>query len=226
MKQAHTQNDRMRSLIEPDPFLLENTLMIRNKTQGNALRSGLNTIIACAMLLASATSFAQSQTTWFGNVADGQWLAGVKLGVAEPSSDAFESANTATLVLGYQFSRPIGNGGSASIEFEIGTSEEEKVRFTSVGEGEWDVETVSAFLNYRSPGTVYFKAKLGMMDTSLTTKFPLGNSEFDDTGLALGFGGGVRLGSADSHFSLEAEWISSSDDEDINFYNLGLIFEF
>ncbi|MCK5922253.1 MAG: hypothetical protein KAG66_15015, partial [Methylococcales bacterium] len=135
--------------------------MIKNKTHRKALRSGLNTIVACSMLLASAASFAQSQTTWFGNVADGQWLAGIKLGVAEPDSNAFQSANTATLVLGYQFSRPIGNGGSASIEFEIGSSEEETVRFVSQGEGEWDVETVSAFFNYRSPGTVYFKAKLG-----------------------------------------------------------------
>lgn len=186
------------------------------------------TLLACCLLVASSSSFADSQTTWFGEAADGQWLAGVKLGAAAPDIDGYDDAFLGTVVVGYQFSRPAGDRGRSSVEFEFSTSEDADISPYGIrGAGEYDMHTFGVFFNYRSPGTVYFKGKLGLLDSNIDSRFDSGEKiKSNDASLALGLGFGVRLGGNDGRTALEAEWVSSSGDNDINYYNLGLIIEF
>jgi hypothetical protein len=167
-------------------------------------------------------SIADSQTTWFGEVADGEWLAGIKLGAVAPDIPGYDTAPIATLVFGYQFSRPVGDRGSASIELELGTSDDADITSSGFnGSGEYDVHTAGLFFNYRSPGTVYFKGKVGILDSNIDSRFDSGaDLKSNDAAFALGLGFGVRLGE-DGRTTLEAEWMSASGDNDINYYNLG-----
>ena len=132
------------------------------------------------------------------------------------------------IVLGYQFSRPAGDRGRSSIEFEFSTSDNADINPSGIrGPGEYDLHTFGVFFNYRSPGTVYFKGKLGLLDSNIDSRFDSGqNVKSNDASIALGLGFGVRLGGNDSRTALEAEWMSTSGDNDINFYNLGLNVEF
>jgi hypothetical protein len=201
--------------------------MSKLKATEKMLSSVKKTVLACCLLVASSTSFADSQTTWFGEAADGQWLAGVKLGAAAPDIDGYDDTFLGTIVLGYQFARPAGDRGRSSIEFEISTSEDADISPSGLGilgTGEYDMHTFGVFFNYRSPGTVYFKGKLGLLDSNIDSRFDSGEKiKSNDASFALGLGFGVRLG---GRTTLETEWVSSSGDNDINYYNLGLNVEF
>lgn len=203
------------------------------RVPANTQRTGFLKALACTALIASSASYADSQTTWFGEVADGQWLAGIKLGIAEADLASIEGTNydstqMVTLVLGYQFSRPIGNGGTASVEFELGTSNDGDIDSGNAkGVGEWDMHTSALFFNYRSPGTIYFKAKLGAIDSNIDSRFR-GNRTIksDDASLAGGLGLGIRLGGNASNINIEGEWVTASGDNDVNFFNIGGVIEF
>ena len=196
-------------------------IKLTKKTQLSAGKA----ILACCMLTASSISVADSETTWFGEVADGEWLAGIKLGAAYPDISGYDAAPMATVMVGYQFSRPAGDRGRSSVEFEIATTGDADIDATGFrGPGEYDMHTFGIFFNYRSPGTVYFKGKLGLLDTNIDTRYDTGEtSKSNDAGVALGLGFGVRLG---KNTLLEADWMTTSGDNDINFYNLGANFEF
>lgn len=191
--------------------------------------------LACTALLASSVSFADdSQTTWFGEVADGQWLAGIKLGVAEVDLASIEGANydsaeMVTFVFGYQFSRPVGDNGTSSVEIEFGSTNDADIgRGGGVnGVGSWDMHTVGVFFNYRSPGTVYFKGKLGAIDSNIDSRFSANRTiKSDDASLALGLGAGIRLGGRSNNFNLEGEWVTATGDNDVNYFNVGGTVEF
>ncbi len=187
-----------------------------------------NTIkpLLVASLLAlsiSSPSIADTQsTTWFGEEADGQWLAGIKFGVTENNAAGYNSASTGTVVVGYQFSRPIGEGGTASIEVELGTSETSNIGIGNEfgATGKWKTDTTALFFTYRSPGTVYFKGKAGILDSNINSKFPLGSVESNDANFAFGVGVGLRVG-GERDVSVEAEWVGTSGDHDLNQFNLG-----
>ena len=183
------------------------------------------TLFLSAFLLASSSSFAAEQVTWFGETADGNWMAGLKFGAAELDIDGYSTAKTTALVIGYQFSRPIGDRGSASIELEIAESDNAKIDTPAV-QANWNINTEALYMNYRSPGTVYFKTKVGVLHNEITQNFAFGEVVSDDVSFALGFGGGVRLGSADNRVNIEAEWVSSSGDHDVNYFSLGGVIEF
>lgn len=201
-----------------------------SKTQG----TGFVKALACTALLMCSTSYAaDEQTTWFGEVADGQWLAGIKLGVVEADLASIEGANydsseMVTFVFGYQFSRPIGNGGTSSIELELGTTNDSDIGGGGGinGVGEWDMHTSAVFFNYRTPGTVYFKAKLGFLDSNIDSRF-FGNRTIksDDASFAGGLGFGVRLAGT-NNINIEGEWVTTAGDNDVNYFNLGGIVEF
>ena len=182
-------------------------------------------LFTSAFLLASSASFAAGQTTWFGETADGNWMAGLKFGAAELDIEDYNRAKTTALVIGYQFSRPIGDNGSASIEMEIATSDDAKID-SPFAQGDWKINSEAVYMNYRSPGTVYFKTKVGILHNQITQQFAFGDVVSDDTAFALGFGGGVRLGAADNRVNIEAEWVSASGDHDINYFSLGGVIEF
>lgn len=192
------------------------------------LPTAFGSLVAACLLVSAAGVQADSQTTWFGEVAAGEWLAGIKLGAVDPDIPGYDETPMATLVLGYQFARPVGDRGSSSIELELGFSGSEDLGVDSpYGDGEYDVQAAGIFFNYRSPGTVYFKGKLGLLDMNIDTIL-LSGEEFknNDANLAFGLGAGVRLGGDDGRATLEAEWVSTSGDIDTNLYNLGANIEF
>ena len=198
--------------------------MITTKVAKTVVRAGLLGI----GLTASLITHADSQTTWFGEVADGEWLAGIKVGAIDPDIPGYDETPMGTVVLGYQFSRPVGDRGSSSIELELGFSGSEDLGIDStVGGGEYDVQAAGVYFNYRSPGTVYFKGKIGILDTNIDTQL-INGQEFknNDAALAFGLGAGLRLGGDDGRATLEAEWVSSTGDIDLNMYNFGANIEF
>jgi hypothetical protein len=202
--------------------------MSKSQSTEKILSSGKKTVLACCLLAVSSVSFADSHTTWFGESADGEWLAGFKLGGVATDIGGHDDAFAGTIVLGYQFSRPAGDRGRSSIEFEFSSSDDADISPSGIrGIGEYDMHTFGVFFNYRSPGTVYFKGKLGVLDSNIDSRFDSGtNIKSNDAAFALGLGFGVRLGGNDGRTSLEVEWVSSSGDNDLNMYNLGLIVEF
>lgn len=176
-------------------------------------------VIAASLSLGSAHA-AGAGTTWFGETADGQWLAGIKLGSVTNDNPRFDDATNATLVLGYQFSRIIGDRGTASVEFEIGDSISDGDLRTTAN-GEWGVQTLGVYLTYRSPGTIYFKGKLGVQDTDVQTRNSGSiNLDRSDANFAYGAGLGIVLG-RDQNINLEVEWVGVSGDNDLNFFNIG-----
>jgi hypothetical protein len=195
---------------------------------GSTVRSRFSSLLACGLMLTSTIGIAQSQTTWFGEVADGEWLAGIKLGAVAPDIPGFDTAPIASLVIGYQFARPIGDRGTASIELEIGTSQDADINESGIyGPGNYDVHTAGLFMNYRTAGTVYFKGKVGVLDSNIDARYDSGqNIKFNDAAFALGLGLGVRLGGEDARTVLEGEWVTASGDNDINYFHLGANIEF
>ncbi|MEE9447986.1 MAG: outer membrane beta-barrel protein [Arenicellales bacterium] len=203
-------------------------IITKNSRFRSALKLSLLGGLSSLALLASPLSYAEStnteQTTWFGEVADGQWLAGLKLGAAEPSTPGYSTAQTTTLVVGYQFSRPVGDSGSSSIELEFTTSNDADIE-GGVG-GDWDMHSTGLYFNYRTPGTVYFKGKLGILDSNVHTRFPTRDFQSHDANMAFGLGLGVRMGSPETPVNIEAEWISSAGDHDINHFSISGLMEF
>lgn len=179
---------------------------------------------ALASLLLATTSHADNyQTTWFGEEANGQWLAGIKVGRSEPNYAGYNSVDTATVVVGYQFARPIGEGGTASVEFEMSTSNDDELGRNNDYDlnGHWDTQTKAAFMTYRSPGTVYWKGKVGVMNSNIRTALPLGVVEASDTNFAYGVGLGYRAGRY-RDINIEGEWVGTSGDADIGMLNVGV----
>ena len=202
--------------------------MSTTKPSRNAIRSSFKGLLMCSLIASGAAQAQDSETTWFGEVAEGEWLAGIKLGAMSPDIEGFDDAGAATLVFGYQFARPAGDRGRSSIEVELGVSEYSDINATEArGTGEYDAHTFGVFFNYRSPGTVYFKGKAGILDSNIDAQYDSGLDEkYHDTAFAYGLGFGVRLGGSDSRSTLEAEWMAATGDTDVQFYNLGLNIEF
>lgn len=177
------------------------------------------------MAISANTAISQEGTTWFGDSADGQWLVGVKLGSINNDAPGFEDASLTTLVLGYQFSRQVGTDGTASLELEIGKSDDADLNNGLPG-SEWEAETLGLFINYRTAGDVYFKVKLGLMSTDIEARTGrLATLDVSDTNFAYGAGFGVILGQR-QNINLELDWTGSSGDNDVNLINLGGLVRF
>jgi hypothetical protein len=174
-------------------------------------------LISAILLLPASTAFAQQSSTWFGNSADGQWLVGVKLGQIENNdAGSFDDLDNYTVVLGYQFARAIGGDGTASIEGEFGDSDD--ADFAShVPGSQWEARTIGLYMSYRTPGTVYFKGKLGILYSDLGFDDVLPDQS--DTNFAYGGGFGILLG-REQNFNIELEWLGTSGDNDLNLLNL------
>ena len=183
-------------------------------------------IIAAMLLLPVAIVSAQEGTTWFGDSADGQWLVGVKFGSVINDDPGFSSADITTLVMGYQFAREVGTNGTASLELEWGESNGAEVNLGIPG-ADWHVSTFGLFFNYRSPGTVYFKTKVGFLSSDIDVGLggASGLPNNSDTNFAYGAGFGVILG-GQQNFNIELDWTGASGDNDISLVNLGGHFRF
>jgi len=163
---------------------------------------------------------ADEEGTFFGQDATGKWILGIKAGVMQNDTDGFGDATNAGVVLGYRFSRAIGGiGGSSSIELEFTTSVDDG-DFSNVN-GTWDVDTYALFFTYSTPGTVYFKGKLGGMTTDVSSS--VASIENDASGFAYGVGLGVKAGESGK---FELEYTGVTGDNNINFISLGGLIEF
>lgn len=167
----------------------------------------------------TAPAFGDEEGTFFGQDATGKWIVGIKGGVIESDTEGFGDATNAGVVLGYRFSRPIGGiGGSSSIEFEFTTSVDDgDVSGTGTT---WDVNTYALFFTYSTPGTVYFKGKLGGMATDVSSS----NSFVDNdaSGFAYGVGFGVKVGQKGK---IELEYTGVTGDNNLNFWSIGGLLE-
>ena len=172
------------------------------------------------------SAFSAEEATWFGQQAVGKWMVGVKGSSVKNGRSEFDNANNSGVLLGYQFARPVGFDGSAAIEFEGTTSHDDgDIRSTSAfgAPGRWDVDTYGLFFAYRTPGTVYFKGRLGGIQSDVTSKFAGSSISEDDTSLAGSAGLGVKLG---EWGTIELEWTGDSGDNDIQMISLGGILQF
>lgn len=179
------------------------------------------TLTAFALSLSSAHTFAADEGTFFGQRAEGKWMIGVKVAIAQNGESGFDDGTNVGILLGYEFARPVGFDGKASIEFEGTTStsdgdiEADSVFGTT---GEWDLDTLAVYFAYRTPGTVFFKAKLGGIYSEVNTKVGGVSTETDDASFSWGAGLGVRI---HERFNAELEFIDDTGDTDISLISLG-----
>jgi len=161
------------------------------------------------------------EPTWFGQTADGTWLVGAVFGAAQIGRSGHQDTSNAGVTVGYEFSRPVGFSGSSTIEFSATTSTADgDIGFDSVynATGLWDVDTQSLFFTYRTPGTIYFKGKLGGIQSSIHSRGLTFNTKEDDTSFGFGAGLGLR---AWKNVTFEAEYAGASGTNNISLITIG-----
>lgn len=193
-------------------------------TFAGRLKATLATICLFGTTPALADDF-----TWFGQTADGNWLAGVKVESAGHGRRGYEDSANVGIVLGYEFSRPIGLDGTSSIEFEL-TDSFDKGKVADSGifgtVGVWQTENIGVHFAYRTPGNVYFKAKIGAIRSDVTTTLSgLPPVREQDTSFSYGGGFGLKLGES-GNFNVELEFVGTSGDNDLNIISIGGIYRF
>jgi hypothetical protein len=114
--------------------------------------------------------------------ADNPFYFGVKGGLMDPDAGGNDQALNVGALVGYKLFD--NQNGALALEAEFTTT---LVDGDVAGGGEWDVDTLAAFLAFRSAGDVYLKLKGGYADQD-----PSGGSVSSDSGFAAGFGVGWR----------------------------------
>ncbi len=177
--------------------------------------------LAAMLWLHGAQSRAADEVTFFGNRAEGKWMIGVKAAVVQNGTTGFDDSSNIGLLLGYEFARPIGFDGTASIEIEGSTNlsdgDIDPDSLFGTG-GDWDVDTLALYFAYRTPGTVFFKGKLGVIRSEVTANVAGQSIEDDDAALSWGVGLGLRL---HERFNAELEFTDDTGDTDISLISLG-----
>jgi hypothetical protein len=176
-----------------------------------------------AVLLGGIVSHSANaqEPSWFGQSADGRWLIGAKVARVDKTTTGFSEETGYGFNFGYEFARPIGFDGSASLEFEYMSSDDGDFREESdLGiDGRYKVKSYGVFFAYRTPGTVFFKGKLGALYTKVDLDSTAGHEKQTDTNLGFGAGFGVRAGES---VNIELEYTGSAGDSDVNFISLGV----
>lgn len=162
-----------------------------------------------ATLMSGYSGIASAQApTWFGKAADGTWLVGGKIGTLQNGLDAYTDAQTFTLMLGYEFTRTVAHTGSAAIEIELTTTYDSGGIKDTIYE--WDADNIAAFMTYRTPGDIYFKAKLGIYSSDVEVKkFDEFEGSLTDTAFGYGMGLGFRF---KSNVNVELEFTGNGSD--------------
>ena len=133
---------------------------------------------------------------------------GAKTGsmIVDSSSVKTDPTNVGVLV-GYELGVVLGD---LSLEGELTTT-------TSDGEikggGKFDLDTIAAYLAFRTAGPFYLKAKGGFLQVD-------GSGGGSDTGASYGIGVGFGIGVA----QLELEYTQTAVDPDLAFVSLGVQF--
>ncbi len=203
--------------------------------------------------MTSQSVFAQIQTTdtsgpFFGNQANGKWLIGVKAGKIDNNAEDIDDADAIGIVLGYEFAKPVGLGGTSTIELEYISGDDTDV---FGGLASYEAEMLNLFLTYRSPGTLYYKFKLGLSYSNIDVDGLLSNNNpptlfdtntapgndlgqfneipfFDvnsdeDVSIAAGIGLGFRI---QDYGSIEIEYIGDTGDNDLSLTTISAIGRF
>lgn len=190
-------------MLSINPFLLRNATPL--------------VTVTLFMALSMPTAFSQEEGTFFGQEANGKWIIGGKVSQMRTGKDGFDDANAAGIIIGYEFARPVGYDGKASIEFEFVSSSDGDIRagssFLPEGEaGFWSAEMTNIFFAYRTPGKIYFKAKLGGQRTKQTIKITGDSVDNDEVAFAFGVGLGIKLA---DWARLEVEYSQDTSDNDV-----------
>jgi len=157
---------------------------------------------------------------FFGKEAPGKWIIGLKVANIDPNVDDIQDADGVGIVLGYEFARSIGSGGSSTFELEYIDGDDE-------GAGdllEYEANVLNAFFTYRSAGSLYFKVKGGLSYVDLDVNSLFGDEfEDEDVSLAAGIGLGYRV---QDYGVIELEYSQDSGDSDLGILGLNALLEF
>ena len=162
----------------------------------------------------------------FGYSADGKWIIGAKVANVDPNIAEVPDAEGVGIVLGYEFARPVGDGGSSTVELEYIQTDETAVSaldsLLGTSGTTYESDIVNLFFTYRSPGKLYFKVKGGLsyIDRSIKNA-PFGiltnSGEIlvagEEVALAAGIGIGFRIkeyGVIEVEYSQDASELETS----------------
>ena len=176
------------------------------------------TLIGVLALLASQTAHAQNDGTFFGKQARGKWIIGVKAAKIDNNVEEIKDADGLGIVLGYEFDRAVGQGTS-TVELEYISGDDTNLDTAAT----YDADLLNLFFTYRSPGTLYFKAKAGLSYSDIEINSPAFRSTNEDVALALGLGIGYHVG---DYGVLELEYSADSGENDLGVVGLNALLEF
>ncbi len=153
-------------------------------------------LVALVALMASAPAQAGESSAYFG----------FKAGLMDPQASGHKDTLNVGALIGYQiFDEPQGSG---AFEAEAtGSLARGKIK----GDGDWTVNTYGVYFAYRTPTTVYLKAKGGVYNQQINPA----NDIADRTGFNYGVGFGWR---ASRNAGVEAEF---TEFHDINYVSFG-----
>lgn len=128
---------------------------------------------------------------------------GVKVASMDVDARDFDNATNVGVFVGYK----IWEDANGAI-----FGEGEYTRTLSEGDltgGDWDIETLAAYVGYRSSGPWFFKGKAGFGWWDVGVDGIAVGAEADDTDFTFGIGGGMRL---DNRSGLELEYTQIESD--------------
>jgi len=173
------------------------------------------TFIALALLSATfggtQAAFAaqdEDDTTFFGKKAKGKWIIGVKLAKIDTNIEEIKDADGVGVVLAYEFDKLIGGAGTSTVEFEYISGNQTDI----LGIAEYESDIANLFFTYRSPGTLYYKAKLGLSYSSLEISAFGDKFDTDDVSIAAGIGLGYHIG---DYGVIELEYSAGTGSQEI-----------
>ena len=135
-------------------------------------------------------SAAENEKTLFGKKAKGKWIIGVKLAKIDTNVEEIKDADGVGVVLAYEFDKLIGGSGTSTVEFEYISGNQTDI----LGIADYDSDIANLFFTYRSPGILYYKAKLGLSYSTLEISAFGDSFDTDDVSIAGGIGLGYQIG--------------------------------
>ena len=176
-------------------------------------------LIGVLAVYASQAAQAQSDGPFFGQEAKGKWIIGVKAAKIDNNVEQIKDADGIGIVLGYQFDRAVGRNGTSTIELEYISGDDTDLQSIA----SYDADILNLFLTYRSPGTLYFKAKAGVSYSDIEINAPAFRTTNEDVALALGLGIGYHIG---DYGVVELEYSADSGENDLGVVGLNALLEF
>ena len=176
-------------------------------------------LIGVFAISANQAALAQDDGPFFGKHAKGKWIVGIKAAKIENNIEEIKDADGFGIVLGYQFDSPVGSNGTSSVELEYISGDDTNIQTVA----SYDADILNLFFTYRSPGTLYFKAKAGLSYSDIELNSPAFRSTNEDVAFALGLGIGYHIG---DYGVVELEYSADSGENDLGVLGLNALLEF